>query len=273
MPDLARITVSGAPEGFDARLLLEEAERSGGCVVHVARDDKRMAALREALADGGMIPFNGDAFNQERLGFSARYQVRSILPAFSMVRARLVVLCLRTGRRGLVIAAAARSGIDGAEVLLTRRSMHMRNHRGEISFPGGRLDPGETPIETALREAHEEVGLDPAKVLRLGELNEIESPTGFRITPCVGAVPYPVETEPDPGAAEEPPVGLPPLPVWIRPFSVFGPSVGRSQRLHASSASRSEIDFAAAPRSRKLLLTIVIPNLSAIRRVHSSSHQ
>ena len=52
-------------------------------------------------------------------------------------------------------------GPDGAEVLLTRRSQALRNHRGEVSFPGGRMDPGETPLQTALREAHEEVGARP----------------------------------------------------------------------------------------------------------------
>ena len=52
----------------------------------------------------------------------------------------------------------------GPEVLLTRRSMQLRNHRGEMSFPGGRMDPGESPTETALREAEEEVGLDPNSV-------------------------------------------------------------------------------------------------------------
>ena len=61
----------------------------------------------------------------------------------------------------------------GAEVLLTKRSWQMRNHRGEISFPGGRLDPHETPVDAALREAHEEVGLDPHSVEVLGELDHI----------------------------------------------------------------------------------------------------
>ncbi len=66
-------------------------------------------------------------------------------------------------------------GPAGAEVLLTRRSMEMKNHRGEISFPGGRLDPGETPIETALREAHEEVGLDPGLPQVVGELGHVNT--------------------------------------------------------------------------------------------------
>ena len=78
----------------------------------------------------------------------------------------------------------------GAEVLLTRRSMLLRHHKGEISFPGGRLDPGETPLDTALRESHEEVGLDPSLpsiVGELGHLNTIVS-TSY-IVPIVSVLP------------------------------------------------------------------------------------
>lgn len=63
----------------------------------------------------------------------------------------------------------------GPEVLLTRRSWEMRNHRGEMSFPGGRMDPGETALDTALREANEEVGLDPSVVTVRGELDHINT--------------------------------------------------------------------------------------------------
>lgn len=87
--------------------------------------------------------------------------------------------------------------------LLTRRSEELPHHKGQIAFPGGSLEPGEDPWDAALRETHEEVGIDPAKVLRLGELDELETPSGFRIVPCVGAVSYPVETEPNPGEIEE----------------------------------------------------------------------
>jgi 8-oxo-dGTP pyrophosphatase MutT (NUDIX family) len=95
--------------------------------------------------------------------------------------------------------------VDAGELwtILTRRTEDLPHHKGQIAFPGGGLEPGEEPWDAALREAREEVGLDPAKVLRLGQLDETETPTGFRITPCVGAVPYPVETEPDPGEIEE----------------------------------------------------------------------
>jgi 8-oxo-dGTP pyrophosphatase MutT (NUDIX family) len=73
------------------------------------------------------------------------------------------------------VLVALVDGDDGPDVLLTRRSMEMRSHRGEISFPGGRLDPGETPVQAALREAHEEVGLDPALPSIVGELGHLST--------------------------------------------------------------------------------------------------
>ncbi|NBU60959.1 MAG: CoA pyrophosphatase [Actinobacteria bacterium] len=59
----------------------------------------------------------------------------------------------------------------GVEAILTRRSQEMTNHRGEISFPGGRLDAGETAVDAALRETHEEIGLLPSDARVVGELN------------------------------------------------------------------------------------------------------
>jgi 8-oxo-dGTP pyrophosphatase MutT (NUDIX family) len=77
--------------------------------------------------------------------------------------------------RVAAVLIALVDGDDGPEVLLTRRSMEMRSHRGEVSFPGGRLDPGETPVDAALREAHEEVGLDPAAPAIVGELAHLST--------------------------------------------------------------------------------------------------
>ena len=78
---------------------------------------------------------------------------------------------------------------DGPEFLLTRRSWEMRNHPGEVSFPGGRMDPGETALDTALREAHEEVGLDPAAVTIHGELEHLHTAVlRSYIVPKVGTV-------------------------------------------------------------------------------------
>jgi 8-oxo-dGTP pyrophosphatase MutT (NUDIX family) len=77
----------------------------------------------------------------------------------------------------------------GPEVLLTRRSWEMRSHRGEVSFPGGRMDPGESALDAALREAHEEVGLEPALVTVRGELDHLDTAvTRSYIVPKVGTV-------------------------------------------------------------------------------------
>lgn len=79
--------------------------------------------------------------------------------------------------------------------LLTKRTETLPHHRGQIAFPGGGREIGEDPWAAALRETHEELGADVAKVVRLGELDEASTPSGFSIVPCVGAVPYPMETE------------------------------------------------------------------------------
>lgn len=77
-------------------------------------------------------------------------------------------------------------------LLLTRRSARLRRQPGDISFPGGAVDRGDgTPLAAALRESEEEIGLAPADVTVLGQMDERGTITGFRITPFVGAVPGP----------------------------------------------------------------------------------
>lgn len=93
------------------------------------------------------------------------------------------------GARNAAVLVLLHDGPDGAEALLTRRSMHLRNHRGEISFPGGQMEPGETPVEAALREAHEEVALDPSLVTVHGELDHISTVVSQSyIVPVVASV-------------------------------------------------------------------------------------
>ena len=87
----------------------------------------------------------------------------------------------------------------GLTVLLTQRTVHLKNHSGQISFPGGRADPEDAgPEYTALREAREEIGLDRARVEVIARLAEYLVRTGFRVTPVVGLVTPPYDLAPDP---------------------------------------------------------------------------
>lgn len=70
-------------------------------------------------------------------------------------------------------------------ILLTIRSGDLPTHKGQIAFPGGSLDAGETPVQAALREAEEEVGLPPSAVQVLGELDDVFTPIGFHVTPVL----------------------------------------------------------------------------------------
>ncbi|KAB2874836.1 MAG: CoA pyrophosphatase [Ideonella sp.] len=82
----------------------------------------------------------------------------------------------------------------GLNVLLTRRADHLHDHAGQISFPGGRADPGDaSAIDTALREAREEVGLPRERVQVLGPLNTYSTVTSYVVTPVVALVWPPFE--------------------------------------------------------------------------------
>jgi 8-oxo-dGTP pyrophosphatase MutT (NUDIX family) len=74
-------------------------------------------------------------------------------------------------------------------MLLTVRREHLRTHAGQVAFPGGRLEQGEEPIAAALREAHEEILLDPASVDVVGSIEAYRTVTGYVVTPVIGVVP------------------------------------------------------------------------------------
>ena len=87
---------------------------------------------------------------------------------------------------------------DGEWCLLyTRRTDLVESHKGQVSFPGGACDEGETtPEQTALREAEEEIGLDPRAVRLLGRLNPMDTISFYRVTPVVGVIPWPTVFRP-----------------------------------------------------------------------------
>ena len=91
----------------------------------------------------------------------------------------------------------------GGSVLLTRRADTLASHSGQIAFPGGRLEPGETAIDAALREAFEEVALDPAAVEVLGLSEAYETVTGFLVTPVIGWIARPPTLRADPQEVAE----------------------------------------------------------------------
>lgn len=89
-------------------------------------------------------------------------------------------------------------------VLLTRRTDGLRHHAGQVSFPGGRVDAGDAgPLDTALREAHEEIGLPPAQAQLLGYLDPLATVTGFRVLPVVARIPADFVPHPEPGEVAE----------------------------------------------------------------------
>ncbi len=74
-------------------------------------------------------------------------------------------------------------------VILTVRHADLRTHAGQVAFPGGRIDPGEDAAAAALREAHEELNLDPGRVEVIAPLEPYRTVTGFAVTPVLGVVP------------------------------------------------------------------------------------
>ena len=81
---------------------------------------------------------------------------------------------------------------DEWHLLFTRRTDRVQSHKGQVSFPGGACDEGETtPEQTALREAEEEIGVRPADVKILGRLSQLITISSFRVSPIVGVIPWP----------------------------------------------------------------------------------
>ena len=91
---------------------------------------------------------------------------------------------------------------DQPGAILTQRPRGMRNHPGQVAFPGGKLDPGEDAVEAALREAHEELALDPSLVRVIGATDRYHTGTGFDVTPVLGVIPPDLPLVPNPGEVD-----------------------------------------------------------------------
>ncbi len=89
-------------------------------------------------------------------------------------------------------------------LILTKRSSALKHHPGQIAFPGGSVDPGDADVTAAaLREAHEEIGLDPGNVDLLGATPEHETVTGFAVTPVLGRIRAEFDPVPEAGEVDE----------------------------------------------------------------------
>jgi 8-oxo-dGTP pyrophosphatase MutT (NUDIX family) len=163
------------------------------------------------------------------------------------------------GARPSAVLLTLLDGRTGPEVLLTRRSMELRNHRGEVSFPGGRVDPGESFEAAALREADEEVGLAPHLVEVVGRLDPLATVvSNSYIVPVVGVV-------------RERPTLLPCTPevdrvLWVPLTEFTRTDTYREERWGTAPLSRSiyffELDdetvWGATAHIMRQLLTIVL---------------
>lgn len=107
---------------------------------------------------------------------------------------------LQTGRRpAAVLVPVLGAGEGSLRLLLTQRTDHLRDHAGQISFPGGGFKPGESALEAALREAEEEIGLSRSAVHVFGEMPCYHTGTGFNVSPMVAFVAPDAPLRPDPG--------------------------------------------------------------------------
>lgn len=127
-------------------------------------DFRRRAERRNAFADDG--DYGDHRFNPE---------LRSLI--------------VREGLRDAAVLIPVVDRKEGAAVILTRRTEKLRNHSGQVAFPGGSIDPADaSPEDAALRETDEEIGLDRSFIEVIGRLPDYASGSGFRVAPVLGVV-------------------------------------------------------------------------------------
>lgn len=107
-----------------------------------------------------------------------------------------------SGAVGAAVLVPVTFGPEGGTIILTERAHHLRHHAGQVAFPGGRIDEGETALESALREAEEEIALGREFVTPLGYLPTYYTGTGYRVTPVVALVAPDAPMTPNPGEVQ-----------------------------------------------------------------------
>ena len=145
--------------------------------------------------------------------------------------------------------------VDAGELwtVLTQRTDKLPHHKGQIAFPGGSLEAGEEPWDAAVRETEEEIGLERKKILRLGDLDEAQTPSGFRIVPCVGAVPFPLETELNTDEIEE---------LFVLPIRAFAnPTAVEDRRVLLDGEERELRIYHVGRRQIWGLTALILQNL------------
>ena len=159
-----------APPGFDAQAVP---------IHQVCTHEKKVA--KEFLEPAGL---------KQRLQFPPEWQPEITDENRHVIAADIIA---KREAAGKVTKAAVLIPLvlkeEGLSVLLTQRTNHLRDHAGQISFPGGRMDPeDQSPNDTALRESQEEIGLDPKRVEIIGHMPQYLTVSGYSVTPVVGLV-------------------------------------------------------------------------------------
>jgi len=136
-----------------------------------AKLPSRLQACLDAMPDNRAVPPTIASHSDDRLA------------------AVLVPLIQRQTSLGQTSLGQTCLGQTSWEIVLTKRAAHLSHHAGQISFPGGAVDHGDAGlVDTALREAHEEIGLMPSMVKIMGGLLPVRSPAGFIVQPIVGII-------------------------------------------------------------------------------------
>jgi 8-oxo-dGTP pyrophosphatase MutT (NUDIX family) len=192
------------------------SRRTGGFFVAAMSDDGRDddPLTAQPIFDPQSIPHDpafvdasvrGSAVDADRLHPAALRQ-RFVAPPIWSPELRTDVRLFypdRPPRTASVLIPLIARG-DGVYVLLTERTAHLHDHAGQISFPGGGVDPGDADAAaTALREAFEEIGLPPSHVQGLGALPEYLTASGYIVTPVVGLIEQPFTVKLDPFEVSE----------------------------------------------------------------------